>query len=117
MASVGSRIAGGALLLAATSFGLGGCESARDAKPQQAMQDAAVSAAVQAKLTGDRSSNFTRVDVRAHRGVLSLSGVVPSVRDRDRAEELARQIEGVTSVNNALTVRNHRPDRTGRLNE
>src|SRR5262245_4627010 len=94
----------GTLLLVALSAGLGGCETSSGGKAQQAMNDESISAAVHAMLTGDRSSNFTRVDVRSDQGVVSLLGVVPSTQQRARAEELTRNVEGVKRVNNQLTI-------------
>ncbi len=93
----------GVLLVAAAAGG--GCQSVDDRTAQQAMNDASLSAAVQARLTGDRSSNFTLVQVEAKDGVVALSGAVPSARQRARAEELTRQVEGVAEVNNDLLVR------------
>ena len=70
----------------------------------QNVSDASISTAVQTKLTGDRVSNFTRVDVDTERGVVQLSGVVPSSEQKSRAEDLARQVNGVRQVNNNLQV-------------
>ncbi|HEU4686116.1 MAG TPA: BON domain-containing protein [Nitrospira sp.] len=92
------------LILAAAA--VGGCHTtATERAAQQRMEDASVSAAVQAKLTGDRSSNFTRVEVKSNEGVVSLTGVVPTAGQRARAEELARQVHGVSKVDNDLRIR------------
>jgi osmotically-inducible protein OsmY len=68
------------------------------------MTDSRITASVQSKLTADRVSNFARVDVDTERGVVNLSGIVPSADQKARAEELARQVEGVTRVNNNLQI-------------
>ncbi|HJT19061.1 MAG TPA: BON domain-containing protein [Nitrospira sp.] len=91
-------------LVVAAAVG-GGCQSVDDPTAQRAMNNASVSAAVQARLTGDRSSDFTLVQVEAKDGMVTLTGAVSSVRQRARAEQLARQVEGVTEVNNDLHVR------------
>lgn len=70
----------------------------------QNVSDASISTAVQTKLTGDRVSNFTRVDVDTERGIVQLSGVVPSSEQKSRAEELTKQVNGVRRVNNNLQV-------------
>ena len=103
----------GTLLLVALSAGLGGCETSSRGEAQQAMNDESISAAVQAMLTGDRSSNFTRVDVRSDQGVVSLVGVVPSARQRARAEELTRNVEGVKRVSNQLMIQNQEKQAQG----
>ena len=99
-----------------TVVALVGCESTDKERAQQAISDASISAAVQAKLTGDRGSHFTLVKVVSDRGVVILSGVVASAQQRRRAEELSRQVKGVTSVNNTLRIQDE-PMNTGKLSE
>lgn len=93
-----------------------GCQSTTGKTAGQSMSDASITAAVQSKLTGDRISNFTRVDVDTEGGVVNLSGIVLSADQRKRAEELARQVNGVVRVNNNLQIQ-HQPVKTGKLNE
>jgi hyperosmotically inducible periplasmic protein len=102
------------LLLVLAVTALAGCQAT--GKAQQSMSDESITAAVQSKLTGDRLSNFTRVDVDTEGGVVQLSGMVLSADQRKRAEELARQVNGVVRVNNNLRIQNQ-SIRTGRLNE
>jgi hyperosmotically inducible protein len=85
-------------------LGLGACQSTTRKTAGQTMTDSKITASVQSKLTADRASNFTRVDVDTDRGVVSLSGVVPSAEQKSRAEELARQVNGVTRINNNLQI-------------
>jgi len=80
------------------------CESTTGKTMGQNVSDASISTAVQTKLTGDRVSNFTRVDVDTERGIVQLSGVVPSSEQKSRAEELTKQVNGVRRVNNNLQV-------------
>lgn len=96
--------------------GLAGCQSTAGKTAGQAMSDASISTAVQTKLTSDRVSNFARVDVDTERGVVNLSGVVQSAEQKARAEELARQVDGVKRVSNNLQIQNQ-PTKTGQLNE
>lgn len=102
------------LLLLLLVTGLAACQST--GTPQQSMSDESITAAVQSKLTGDRLSNFTRVEVDTEGGVVQLSGTVLSADQRKRAEELARQVNGVLRVNNNLRIQNQ-SIRTGRLHE
>lgn len=102
-------------LVLAAVIGLTGCQSDRGTA-SQSMSDESITAAVQSKLTGDRQSNFTRVDVDTEGGVVQLTGSVLSADQRKRAEELARQVNGVLRVNNNLRIQNQSM-RTGRLNE
>lgn len=89
------------------------CQSTTGKTMGQTVSDASISTAVQTKLTGDRVSNFTRVDVDTERGIVQLSGVVPSWEHKSRAEELAKQVNGVRQVNNNLQIQaSQSPDRS-----
>ena len=96
-----ARIVVAGLLVAVV---LAGCELHSKQKAQEAIDDASISTAVQAKLTADRSSNFALVSVDSDRGVVHLTGVVASAEQRKRAEELSRQVKGVTHVENSLRI-------------
>jgi hyperosmotically inducible protein len=80
------------------------CESMTGKTTGQTIDDATVTASVQGKLTADKLSNFSRINVDTDRSVVSLNGVVRSVEEKSRAEELARQVDGVTNVNNNLQI-------------
>jgi len=99
-----------------TAAALAGCQSTDRQQAQQSISDASISAAVQAKLTGNREFNFTRVDVDTERGVVHLRGEVPSAQQRTRASELARQVKGVMRVDNDLRIHDQ-PAKTGKLSE
>lgn len=96
--------------------GLIGCQSMTGKTAGETVSDASISTAVQSKLTADRVSNFTRVDVDTERGTVNLSGVVQSAEQKARASELARQVNGVKKVNNNLQVQDQ-PAKTGKLSE
>jgi hyperosmotically inducible periplasmic protein len=85
---------------------LTGCETTSGKTAGQTMSDTSISTAVQTKLTSDRLSNFSRVDVDTERGVVNLSGVVETAEQRAQAERLARQVDGVARVNNNLQIQN-----------
>jgi hyperosmotically inducible protein len=70
----------------------------------QTIDDASVTASVQGKLTADKLSNFSRINVDTDRWIVMLNGVVRSVEEQSRAEEIARQVDGVTEVNNNLQI-------------
>jgi hyperosmotically inducible protein len=93
-----------------------GCQSTTGRTAGEHVSDASITTAVQSKLTADRLSNFTRVDVDTDRGVVNLRGVVASADQKARAAELARQVNGVKRVNNNLQVEGQ-PAKTGRLSE
>lgn len=90
----------GLSLMALTS-----CESMTGKSTGQTIDDAAITASVQGKLTGDKLSNFARINVDTDRGVVTLKGTVRSVEEKTRAEELTREVAGVTKVNNNLSIK------------
>jgi osmotically-inducible protein OsmY len=84
----------------------GGPEVARpqaDAPTTQTVDDTAITTQVREKLSGDES--VAQVQVETKQGVVHLTGEVESAEARQRADDLARQVEGVQGVVNNLVVR------------
>lgn len=101
-----------ALMLMAVLAISSGCQSMTGKTAGDAVDDSSITAAVQGKLTADRLSNFTRVDVDTEHGVVNLSGIVPSADQKARAAELARQVQGVKRVNNNLQIQSELSSKT-----
>jgi hypothetical protein len=59
---------------------------------------------IQSRYFQDDVVRGTRVDVATQRGVVTLTGRVPSEQAKRRAEEIARATEGATRVENRLEV-------------
>ncbi|HZY17619.1 MAG TPA: BON domain-containing protein [Ramlibacter sp.] len=68
------------------------------------VDDAQITARVNASLMGDKDLKATRIDVDTRDGVVTLTGPVPSASAKARADEIAKNIRDVKSVNNQLTV-------------
>lgn len=83
---------------------LPGCQSMTGKTAGQTVDDASITAAVQGKLTADKLSNFSRIDVDTERGAVTLNGVVRSTDEKMRAADLARQVAGVMKVHNNLQI-------------
>ena len=81
-----------------------GCQSTTGKTAGQTIDDATITASVQSKLSSDRISNFSRIDVDTERGVVTLNGVVKSADQKIRVAEMTREVKGVRSVNNNLQV-------------
>lgn len=81
-------------------------ESAREAVGRIAdqLEDALIVAKVTTGLAADRNLTALRIKVDSRDGVVTLTGPAPTQAARARAEEIARNVKGVTSVNNQLTV-------------
>lgn len=83
---------------------LAACQTATGKTAREAVDDAAITAAVKAKLVADRAANLTKVDVDTENGVVSLKGSVDTGEQKARAEQLAQEARGVTRVVNNLQV-------------
>jgi osmotically-inducible protein OsmY len=71
----------------------------------QAEANADTKAAVLDALIAAPAVHAGVVDVQARGGTVRLRGMVEQVRQRDEAEQIARQVPGVTEVRNELEVR------------
>lgn len=67
--------------------------------------DAATTSEIKAKLLADSNVPSRNVKVETTNGVVQLSGTVKTQAQSDRAEGIAKAIEGVKSVKNDLTVK------------
>ncbi len=65
--------------------------------------DKEIAKAVGTRLTQDMQ--LKKVDVRVDGGIVTLTGEVPSITASAKASEMARNVPGVKSVKNELTVR------------
>jgi osmotically-inducible protein OsmY len=79
----------------------------RDEMRQDA-RNAALTGKVKAALAGDVGLKTLRINVDSAGNVVTLKGAVDSEDTKRRAEQVAKQVEGVASVNNQLTVRTPR---------
>ncbi len=84
---------------------LGACsKQGEQTSAGQYVDDATVTAKVKADLIKDDTVKSTDINVESTGGVVQLNGSVGSDSARQRAEELAKSIEGVKSVTNNLSV-------------
>ena len=89
--------------LTATCFvALAAC--AGNITPARQLDDAAVATAVREAIRTDDSLRGANVTVDARRGVVTLTGMVRTAAQRDRAVSDARSVNNVRDVNNLLTV-------------
>lgn len=71
---------------------------------QRAAAAASLTAKIKAKMALDDQVRAAAIDVDTDGSVVTLSGRVASVEERDRALRLARETEGVTTVHDRLTI-------------
>jgi hyperosmotically inducible protein len=70
-----------------------------------AMGESALTAKIKSKMALDDHVNARAIDVDTSGSVVTLTGVVASARERERALTLARDTQGVTRVVDQLHVR------------
>lgn len=105
------------LLVAALAIGSAGCTAmllvgnhahagtgngASGAQPAQS--DSALTVQLRNALAASESVDATGIQVQVNRGVVILSGSVPSEDDAEEAERIADSLQGVDLVRNNLTV-------------
>jgi hyperosmotically inducible periplasmic protein len=69
------------------------------------VDDSAITAKVKAALAGDPRTKAHQVNVETREGKVQLSGFVDSSEAKSTAEELARSVDNVKSVDNELDVK------------
>jgi hyperosmotically inducible protein len=74
-------------------------------KVGNAVEDAAITAAVNAKLAGDSELSALKIDVDTVGGRVALKGEAPTSAAKARATQLANGVDGVASVDNQLIVK------------
>jgi hyperosmotically inducible periplasmic protein len=69
------------------------------------VDDATITTKVNAALAADKDLSAVKIDVDTKNGVVTLTGPAPSADARQRATDLAKNVKGVSSVDNQLTVK------------
>jgi osmotically-inducible protein OsmY len=70
----------------------------------EAIDDTTITTRVKTAMLNDPTVGGLRVDVDTFKGVVTLSGRVKSQVERDQAIALARGVDGVTEVKDAMQV-------------
>ena len=70
----------------------------------ETLDDTTITTRVKTSMLNDPNVSGTGIDVDTYKGVVTLSGRVKSQSEHDQAVALARQVNGVTEVKDALQV-------------
>jgi osmotically-inducible protein OsmY len=70
----------------------------------ETIDDTTITTRVKTAMLNDPNVSGTGIDVDTYKGVVTLSGRVKSQPEHDQAVALARQVNGVTEVKDALQV-------------
>jgi hyperosmotically inducible protein len=68
------------------------------------VDDSVITAIVKSKLAADNETSSANINVNTSGGVVTLTGVVTTQANKEQAERIARNTEGVTRVINNMTV-------------
>lgn len=85
---------------------LAGCSS-------PGVDDSAITTKVKSKLAVDSQTSAIKIGVETKDGLVTLSGTVPTATEKNEAEKIARNTDGVKRVVNDITVN---PDSLGATN-
>ena len=92
-------------LLAAALFFGAGCSRDDGKTAGQTVDDTAITAKVKTALAQDPGVKAMEVKVDTFKGKVQLSGWVNTAEEKARAEQVAKTIPGVTSVENKVTLK------------
>ncbi len=83
-----------------------GCAGGEGTRPTgQVVDDASITSRVKAALFGDEVTSGFQIGVDTYQGQVQLNGFVDSQEEKDRAGEIARDVQGVERVINNLEVK------------
>jgi hyperosmotically inducible periplasmic protein len=71
---------------------------------RRSVSDSAITAIVKSKLAVDNETSSAKINVDTKGGVVTLTGAVATQANKEQAERIARNTEGVTRVINNITV-------------
>ncbi len=93
-------------VMALGALSLEGCAPTRTQESAgEYIDDATLTAKVKTALLGDPAVKSLQINVKTFRGRVQLAGFVNSQAEIDRAVAIAGSIQGVVSVDNALSVK------------
>jgi hyperosmotically inducible protein len=69
------------------------------------VDDSTITTKVKAALAGDSRTKAHQINIETHEGVVQLSGFVDNAEAKSTAEQLARAVDNVRSVDNELDVK------------
>jgi osmotically-inducible protein OsmY len=83
----------------------GGTSGSVTSDISQATKDSALTAKVKSALAADVGLSTLKIDVDSAGNTVTLKGTVDSADKKQRAEEVARKVDGVATVRNQLAVK------------
>ncbi len=82
-----------------------GCQTPAGRSAGQVVDDATITTEVKAKLLSDSVTKGLAVSVETFQGAVTLTGAVPTEKEREKVGQVAASVRGVKKVNNLLTLK------------
>jgi osmotically-inducible protein OsmY len=95
-----------AVFIAALMLSALGCATQSEPQsPGAYMDDSWITTKVKTAILNEPSLKVMQINVETYKGVVQLSGFVDNAASQAKAVEIARSVQGVTSVKNDLRLR------------
>ena len=93
-------------LLAAAALAMTGCAVTRGQETVGAyIDDTTITTQIKARMVDDKSVDAAAISVETLKGTVQLSGFAKSAEEKERAEAIARRVNGVKAVQNSIVIR------------
>ena len=100
------RFLNSGMVLGLSLFLAAGCKTMTGQTAGHSLDDTTITTTVKAHLaTGDRVGTLTMIGVTTVENTVYLSGILPSQEEKDKAEDIARRVDGAKNVVNNIEVR------------
>ncbi len=94
------------MVLGLSLFLAAGCKTLTGETAGHSLDDAGITATVKTRLAGgNHPGTLTHIGVKTVENTVYLSGLVPNVDDKNRAEVVARGVDGVKNVVNNIEIK------------
>jgi hyperosmotically inducible protein len=94
------------LVLAMVLMAAASCRTPAGRTSGEVVDDATITSKVKAKLLDENVLRGVSVSVQTFEGEVTLTGAVDTKEQKDRAEDVAKNVYGVRKVNNLIKVKN-----------
>jgi hyperosmotically inducible protein len=95
-----------ALIASGAMVTMAACSSTRTRRaPGEQVDDAALLTSVKSALAADPVTEAGEINVDVNRGTVKLAGFVDTSKEKSKAGDIARSVDGVQSVQNDLAVK------------
>jgi len=93
-------------LLAAAALAMTGCAVTRGQETVGAyIDDTTITTQIKARMVDDKSVDAAAISVETLKGTVQLSGFAKPAEEKERAEAIARRVNGVKAVQNSIAIR------------